>query len=80
MSRNTITAFITALTVAVGLTALFFFQNDQTFTVVFKNAKQLEPGANVYLSGINIGSVKDIDLDKGKVRVLIGLDKKFQNS
>ncbi len=80
MSRNAVTALIlAALLGAVGLTAFFSFQNDETFTVVFKDAKQLEPGANVYLSGVDIGDVKDLDFDNGKVKVLIRLDKKFQN-
>lgn len=80
MGRNSVTVIIiAALLGAVGLTAFFSFQNDETFTVVFKDAKKLESGANVYLSGIAIGNVKDIDFDNGKVKVFIGLDKKFQN-
>ncbi len=44
MSRNAVTAVIvTALPGAVGLIALFP-KNDKTFAVVFKDAKQLEPG------------------------------------
>jgi paraquat-inducible protein B len=80
MSRNAVTAIIVvALLGAVGLTAGYFFQQDETFGVVFKDAKQLEPGANVYLSGVDIGDVKAVNLDNGKVKVLIKLDNKFRN-
>jgi len=80
MGRNSVTVIIVAaLLGAVGLTAFFSFQNDETFTVVFKDAKKLEPEANVYLSGIDIGNVKDIDFTNGKVKVFIRLDEKFQN-
>ena len=45
MGRNSVTVIIiAALLGAVGLTAFFSFQNDETFTVVFKDAKKLEPG------------------------------------
>jgi len=51
-----------------------WFEKRYTFTTIFNSAHGIEPGANVILSGIEIGAVKDISLNKNNtVKITLGV-------
>ncbi|MCF6290962.1 MAG: MlaD family protein [Desulfobacterales bacterium] len=74
-----ITALIvTAILAAAGTTAFFLWPQGETFAVTFKNSKQLQPGARVYLSGIDIGEVKSVELVNGNINVTVRLAREHK--
>lgn len=56
-----------------------YFQEGNTYTLVFTNAQGVSRGTPVRRSGVRIGEVRSINLDNdtGKVLVLIQIDKGF---
>ena len=52
-----------------------FYQKQNSITVVFDEAKGLQPGALVQMSGIDIGKVRDLTLSGEGIDVSICLDR-----
>ena len=50
-----------------------FLSKKSHYSVFFPNSEGLIPGAKVVLSGIQVGAVDQIDFEKGKGRVQIGI-------
>ena len=68
-------AALTAL--ALGTTVLVDSgsdNSDQRLVGIFADASPLEPGQDVRLQGVRIGTVKDITLEDGKAHVSMGVD------
>lgn len=77
MERKTaiITSCLVTVTLIIITTAYFLWPQGETFTVTFRDSKHLQPGANVYLSGIDIGEVKAVDFSGGNINVRVRLSK-----
>ncbi len=81
MNRNSIIIVISVISVAVIIGAAvggyLIWSQGSKFTVVFRDSKYLQPGANVYLSGVVIGTVKAVDVNNsGGVNVVVRLSDK----
>jgi len=69
----------TIVLLAVAAAGLFggwqFYQEQNSITVVFDEAKGLQPGAPVQMAGINIGKVRDLTIAEDGIEVSIRLDR-----
>lgn len=52
-----------------------FYQRQNSITVIFDEAKGLQPGAVVQMSGIEIGEVRDLTISEEGVDVSIRIDQ-----
>ncbi len=52
-----------------------FFENQNRFQVYFKNISELRVGNPVKFSGLEVGKVTDIKIDKGRIAVTFKADK-----
>lgn len=57
-----------------------YFRSQNTYTILFRDVSGIDPGTPVRLAGIRVGEVKRLELDRetGQVRVVVGVDKKYQ--
>ncbi len=59
----------------VVVSDLSFFPGGYTFPVYFENVAGLEKGNRVLLSGVNVGTIGDITIERGRVCVVIRIDR-----
>jgi phospholipid/cholesterol/gamma-HCH transport system substrate-binding protein len=75
---------LTSLVLLAALIWLFgsapsLFKQHRSYTISFREAPGLNPGASVRRSGVRVGEVKSVELDDqtGEVRVEISVEKKY---
>jgi hypothetical protein len=66
------------LAVAAG-GAFYLLQRETSFSVVFTDAKKLNEGDIVYLSGNPVGRVLTVSPENGKVRIGVHIDRKYRD-
>lgn len=81
MKRNTIIYLIICLVVlaAGGVTTYFLCRPDNSFIVLFSDAKKITAGDAVYLTGIQVGKVKSVAPQDGKVAISINVTPKYRD-
>lgn len=66
------------LMVGAGIGSYLYYLEKNAVTVLFTDAKGLKPGADVFMNGVDIGNVNDIELENGKVAVIILFHWKYR--
>lgn len=64
--------------IGAGIGSYLYYLKKNAVTVLFTDAKGLKPGADVFMNGVNIGNVNDIELENGKVAVIILFHWKYR--
>jgi phospholipid/cholesterol/gamma-HCH transport system substrate-binding protein len=74
--------FVAAIIFLVGILWLsgnqIFFSNEYKLDVLFEDAVGLKDQAPVFMRGYRIGSTKEVEFEEERVRVAIGIDKKYR--
>lgn len=70
--------FFLILMIGAGIGFYIYHVGKNTVTVLFADAKGLEPGADVFMNGVDIGDVNDIELENGKVAAKILFHWKYR--
>ncbi len=52
-----------------------FIKNKKKYCLIFKDIKDLSPGASVTVAGVKVGFIKEIKIYKNKAKVIILVDK-----
>jgi phospholipid/cholesterol/gamma-HCH transport system substrate-binding protein len=71
-------ALVVAVLVLEMVGAADFFKGGYTVTASFKNAQDLKKGDPVKTAGVEIGRVEGIELDAGRARVTLKIQKKYE--
>ena len=71
-------ALVVAVLVLEMVGAADFFKGGYSITGSFKNAQELKKGDAVKTAGVEIGRVESIELDSGRARVTMKIQKKYE--
>ena len=71
-------ALVVAVLVLEMVGAADFFKGGYSITASFKNAQELKKGDAVKTAGVEIGRVESIELDSGRARVSMKIQKKYE--
>lgn len=71
-------ALVVAVLVLEMVGAADFFKGGYVITASFKNAQELKKGDPVKTAGVEIGRVESIELDAGRARVTMKIQKKYE--
>ena len=71
-------ALVVAVLILEMVGAADFFKGGYTITASFKNAQELKKGDPVKTAGVEIGRVEGIELDSGRARVTMKIQKKYE--
>ena len=70
--------FFLILMIGAGIGSYIYYIEKNAVTVLFTDAKGLKPGADVFMNGVDIGDVNDIELENGKVAAIILFHWKYR--
>jgi len=71
-------ALVVAVLVLEMVGAADFFKGGYSITASFKNAQELKKGDAVKTAGVEIGRVESIELDSGRARISMKIQKKYE--
>jgi phospholipid/cholesterol/gamma-HCH transport system substrate-binding protein len=76
---------VTAFAIIMAMTLIFllsgeggFFWQRYSVKTLFPNAAGLKPGAPVRLAGVEVGSVREVDLSGNQVEVVMEINRNYQ--
>jgi phospholipid/cholesterol/gamma-HCH transport system substrate-binding protein len=76
---------VTAFAIVMAMTLIFllsgeggFFWQRYSVKTLFPNAAGLKPGAPVRLAGVEVGSVREVDLSGNQVEVVMEINRNYQ--
>jgi ABC-type transporter Mla subunit MlaD len=70
--------FIFIFMIGAGIGSYMYYIEKNAVTVLFTDAKGLKPGADVFMNGVDIGDVNDIELENEKVAAIILFHGKYR--
>jgi phospholipid/cholesterol/gamma-HCH transport system substrate-binding protein len=71
-------ALVVAVLILEMIGAADFFKGGYNITASFKNAQELKRGDLVKTAGVEIGRVEDIELENGRAKVTMKIQKQFE--
>jgi phospholipid/cholesterol/gamma-HCH transport system substrate-binding protein len=71
-------ALVVAVLILEMIGAADFFRGGYTITAIFKNAQDLKKGDPVKTAGVEIGRVDGVELDGGRARITMKIQKKYE--
>jgi len=72
--------FLLILLAGAGIGSYMYYFEKNAVNVLFADAKGLKPGADVYMNGVDIGDVNDIELENEKVIITILFHWKYRKN
>ena len=64
--------------IGAGIGSYMYYIEKNAVTVLFTDAKGLKPGTDVFMNGVDIGDVNDIEFENGKVAAIILFHWKYR--
>jgi phospholipid/cholesterol/gamma-HCH transport system substrate-binding protein len=71
-------ALVVAVLILEMIGAADFFKGGYTINASFKNAQELKKGDPVKTAGVEIGRVENVELENGRARVTMKIQKKYE--